>query len=103
MNHINAAAPSTLVITFCPNEPTAMANTPCIRFLMGKNITRPPYSPMRFGVNTAQFKPQKTDSMACQIEMGANILVKCCHLKASSTQFTIIKSTTSDMITTTFV
>lgn len=69
-NHSNELEPKTLVITFWPKPPTAIANTPCTRFLMGKNITLPPYSPIRLGVKTAQVKPQKTDSIARHIDIG---------------------------------
>src|ERR1700689_4668480 len=85
-NQTHEPAPKTFVITFCPNEPTAMANTPCTRFRLGKNITLPAYSPILLGVNTAQVKPQKTDSIASHIDMGDNILVKCHHFNDSSNQ-----------------
>ncbi|MDF2433407.1 MAG: hypothetical protein JWP44_3038 [Mucilaginibacter sp.] len=98
-----APDPKTLVITFCPNDPTAIANTPCIRFLFGKNITLPPYSPMRFGVNTAQVNPQKTDSIAFHTDIGDKTRVRCRHFKDSSTQLSIINSTTSNIVTNTLL
>lgn len=103
INHIDAPAPKTLVTTFCPNEPTAIANTPCIRLRGGKNITRPPYSPRRLGVNMAHVNPQKTPSMAFHKVIGISFRVRYRHFNDSSSQLTNIKITTSDIISITLI
>lgn len=97
-NQISAAAPSTLVITFCPNEPTAIAKTPWMRLRGGRNITRPPYSPMRFGVNMAQVRPQKTPSIHSHRLILTSFFVKCCHFRHSTSQLASINATTTDII-----
>src|SRR5476649_2143962 len=71
---------------------------PWIRLRLGKNMTRPPYSPMRLGVKIAQVNPQNTDSIAFHTDMGDNNLVKRHHFNDSSTQFTNINTTTADMV-----
>src|SRR5665213_1741256 len=71
---------------------------PWMRLRLGKNMTRPPYSPMRLGVKMAQVSPQNTHSIAFHTDMGDNTLVRRHHFKDSSTQFTNISNTTTDMV-----
>lgn len=98
INHISAIAPSTLVITFCPNAPTAMANTPWIRLRCGKKSTRPPYSPIRLGVNMAHVNPQNTASIDCHSDRFARRWARNRHFAASNTQLTSISRNTSAMM-----
>lgn len=63
-NQNKAIEPSTQLITSCENKPTNMATTPMILLLGERKNTLPPYSPIRFGVNTAHVNPQNTDSTA---------------------------------------
>lgn len=62
--------PMTLVITINEMDPIPIPITPKTRFLGLRNKTRPPYSPILFGVNTAQASPQKTDSSAFLMLIG---------------------------------
>ena len=90
-----AMAPSTFVITICDKAPTNMPITPKTRFRGVRNITRPPYSPIRFGVNTAHDSPQSTDSTALLKRIGSKRLQMYLHLIVSNNQFPIIKRNTA--------
>lgn len=73
-----------------------MATTPItLRFGERKN-TLPPYSPILFGVKTAQVNPQKTDSIASQRLIGSTREINFFHLKDSKPQFTNIKPITME-------
>lgn len=93
-NHNRASDPNTLVTTNCPIEPTLIATIPMIRFLGDRKNTLPPYSPIRFGVNTAHVKPQKTDSTDFQVLIFSISLTKNFHLRDSKNQFNNIKENT---------
>ncbi len=90
-NHNRASDPKTLVTTNCPIEPTLIASAPIIRFLGERKNTLPPYSPIRFGVNTAHVKPQKTDSTDFQVLIFSKSLTKNFHFRDSKNQFNNIK------------
>ena len=95
-NQRRAIAPSTLITTSCPNAPTVIANAPLIRLLADRKNTRPPYSPIRFGVKTAQVNPQKTDSTAFQVLITSTLLTRNFHFRASKYQFKNINITKLD-------
>ena len=76
-------------------EPIPIPITPKILFLGFKNKTRPPYSPILFGVKIAQANPENTDSIALLIEMGWNCKHIYFHFKASTIQFINIKAKTN--------
>lgn len=101
-NHISARAPSTLVITICPIAPTVIDTTPIIRFRGERKKTRPPYSPIRFGVKTAHVRPQKTDSTAFHILIFSTRFKRYFHFSASKNQFRSISSNSVTNTTKTF-
>lgn len=83
--------PKTLVMTICPIAPTIIDITPMTRLRGERKKTRPPYSPIRFGVKTAQVSPQKTDSTALQVLILSTPRSKYFHFNASRNQFNNIK------------
>lgn len=93
-----AIAPSTLVSTICPKEPIPIATTPCNLFLGDKKNTRPPYSPILFGVKTAIVSPQKTDSIALHKLIRSILLTRYCHFSASNSQLTSINTNTNTRV-----
>src|SRR5690606_30970800 len=94
--------PATLVSTSCANAPTLIATTPKIRFLGFRKSTRPPNSPIRLGVNTAQVNPQNTDCTDVQKLIGSMCRQRYRHFTASSSQFANIIAVTTDSVSTTF-
>ena len=90
-NHSKAMDPRTLVMTICPIAPTLIDINPITRFRGERKKTRPPYSPIRFGVKTAQVSPQNTDSIALQVLIFSTLRSKYFHFKASRNQFKNIK------------
>ncbi len=87
--------PKMFVSTIWPILPTAIATAPIIRRLGERKNTLPPYSPIRFGVNTAQVKPQKTDSIDFQRLIRSIGSTKRLHLMASRPQFKNISMMTN--------
>ncbi len=81
-----AIAPNTFVKTNCAILPTNIATTPIIRRLGERKKTRPPYSPIRLGVKTAQVKPQNTDSIDRHKDIRSTWAISCFHFTASTTQ-----------------
>lgn len=87
-------APNIFVSTNCPIFPTAIATTPAILLFGERKNTRPPYSPILFGVNTAHVKPQKTDSVANHKSILSTVLTSFFHFKASIPQLININNVT---------
>src|SRR5690606_803331 len=63
-----------------------------------RNNTRPPNSPIRFGVNTAHVSPQKTDWIAFQKLIRSIYRHRNLHFTASSSQLTNIRKVTTDRV-----
>src|SRR5690606_13219293 len=87
INQQTAIIPTTLVITICEMAPINIPITPKTLFLDLRKNTRPPYSPIRLGVKTAQDNPENTDSIAFLNPIGSKWLHINFHLSASVNQF----------------